>query len=78
MALLAAYLTQQVFLMNLNHNIASLEKELETIHQDNERLRLEYAQSENLGYVERIAVHKLGMVRPRRITFLKSVELASK
>lgn len=74
-ALLAAYLTQQIYLMNLNNDIAALEKELTAIHYDNERLRLAYTQAENLAYVEQIAIHKLGMVRPRKINYLENTNL---
>lgn len=76
-ALLTGYLTLQIFQMNLNHDIAALEKDLEIIHRDNESLRLQYTQAENLDYVEKIAINKLGMVRPRRVIYLKNMELAS-
>ena len=77
-AFFTAYLTQQIHLMSLSHEIAALEEQLEIIHRDNERFRLAYTQAENLAYVEQIAVHKLGMVRPQQIIYLKNIELASK
>ena len=75
--LLAAYLTQHIYSMDLGHKIAALEKQLDVIHRDNERLRLEYAQSENLAFVEQVALKKLGMVRPRKVIYLKGVQMAN-
>ena len=77
-AVFTAYLTQQIYLMNLNHDIALLERDLETIHQDNEVLRLQYAQTENLANIEKIALNKLGMVRPQQIIYIRGLELANR
>ena len=76
--LFAAFLTQQIYLYMYSRDIAALEQTLATAHRENEALRLEYAQAENLVAVEAVATKKLGMIRPYAVLYLSPIEFAAR
>jgi cell division protein FtsB len=77
-ALFAAFLTQQIYLSGLNREIAATEQQLAALHRENEALRLEYTQAENLVYVERVAINRLKMVKPTQVYYLAPLEFAAR
>ena len=76
--LFSAFLTQQIYLYMYSRDIAALEQTLSSLHRENEALRLEYTQAENLTYVEQVATGKLGMVKPYSVLYLSPIEFASR
>jgi cell division protein FtsB len=47
-----------------NYNIRNLERELEELRRENERLELQHAQAMDINGLEDYALHQLGMVYP--------------
>jgi hypothetical protein len=53
-----------VIISEYNYNIRNLERELEELRKENERLELQHAQVMDINELEDYALHQLGMVYP--------------
>jgi cell division protein FtsB len=53
-----------VIISEYNYNIRNLERELEELRKENERLELQHAQVMDINALEDYALHQLGMVYP--------------
>ena len=64
------YQLQHLFVMNIDNKTQVLDKEIEQINRENEKLQIELYKNISLENIDNIAVSKLGMIRPEKVEFI--------
>lgn len=69
-AFLAAYLTQHIYVMNINRELNYLEKEMTEIRRENEHLQIALSAKVNMETIEKYALAKVGMIKPKQVKYI--------
>lgn len=69
-AILTAYLTQHIHVMNINIKMQKLEKNVTKIKRENELLEISLAKHTRMESIDALATNQLKMIRPERVEYI--------
>ena len=69
-AILALYLSFQIYVLKINYEVHSLQQKLAAINRENEALQLQLSKMSDTQYLEIYAKSKLAMRSPEKVEYI--------